>query len=175
MISVRLPDGFTIASLEKNHKRTTFSCGDERVDLWLKKNARQSEQKRLSVTRVLLKDAAAVVGYYTLAMGQVNFDELPHAVARKLPSTLLPVVTLAWLGVDKTYHGRGLGERLLAQALVHCYTTGLSMPFVAVILDCLGPRAKAFYQRFDFEEVPGRPMKLMLPWSLLDEMMKTDN
>jgi ribosomal protein S18 acetylase RimI-like enzyme len=174
VISVLLPKGFSIVPLEKRHKRAAFSCGEERVDEWLKKNARQSEEKRLSVTRVMQENSDAIVGYYTLAMGQVNFDELPHAVTRKLPSTMLPIVTLAWLGVDGEYQGRGLGDRLFAQALAHCHATGGAMPFVAVILDCLGPRAKAFYQRFDFKEIPGHPMKLMLPWSLLDAMMRTD-
>ena len=61
---------------------------------------------------------------YTLAMGQVNFDELPREMARKLPGTLLPIITLAWLGVDEQYQGRGLGKRLLAQALSDCHATG---------------------------------------------------
>jgi hypothetical protein len=46
------------------------------------------------------------------------------------------------------------------------------MPFVAVLLDCATQNAKAFYQRYDFEELPGHPMALMLPWKLLDAMMR---
>jgi GNAT superfamily N-acetyltransferase len=92
-------------------------------------------------------------------------------MVRKLPSTLLPIVTLAWLGLAKPYQGKGLGKRLLAQALSDCHRTGQLMPFVAVLLDCATKEAKAFYQRFDFEELPGHPMTLMLPWNLLDVMM----
>lgn len=112
-----------------------------------------------------------IVGYYTLAMGQVNFDELPHEMFRKLPGTLLPIVTLAWLGVDKNYQGKGFGERLLAQALADCRHTGQLMPFIAVLLDCATVRARSFYQKYDFQELPGHPMKLTLPWKLLDSMM----
>jgi hypothetical protein len=46
------------------------------------------------------------------------------------------------------------------------------MPFVAVLLDCVSRLAKSFYQHYDFQELPGHPMKLMLPWSLLDALMK---
>jgi len=172
LTSVRLPDGFSIAPLNKSHKRHSFFSGEEAVDQWLKKSARQAEAKRLSVTRVLLTESDSIAGYYTLAMGQVNFGDLPHSLSRKLPKTLLPIITLAWLGLSQSYQGRGLGGRLLAQALADCHRAGQAMPFVAVLLDCLGPRAKSFYRHYDFEELPGHPMKLVLPWALLDAMMK---
>jgi len=178
LTSVRFPDGFHLEQLRKTHPRAAFRCGEEAVDQWLKTHARQAQDKRLSVTRVLLDEAGAIearaiVGYFTLAMGQVHLDELPHEHARRLPRTLLPTVTLAWMGVDQNYQGKGLGTRILGQALADCHATGQEMPFVAVILDCLGPAAKSFYQRYDFKELPGHPMKLMLPWSLLDAMMHT--
>lgn len=173
MNPIQWPDDFSIEQLSKRHKRTTFQSGVEVVDEWLKKNAHQVQEKHLSVTRVLLKAPNSVAGYYTLAMGQVNFDELPHKMVRKLPGTLLPIVRLAWLGIDKEYQGKGFGKRLLAQALVDCYHTGQIMPFVAVLSDCVNLNAKMFYQRYDFAELPGHPMKLMLPWKLLSGMMET--
>jgi len=168
---VRWPNGFFIKQIEKRHKRSAFRSDMGVVDEWLKKSARQAQKKRLSITRVLLKEPDTIIGYYTLAMGQVNFDELPHEMARKLPGTLLPIVTLAWLGIDKNYQAQGFGERLLAQALTDCHQTGQLMPFVAVLLECATISAKTFYQRYDFEELPGHPMKLMLPWKLLDSIV----
>jgi GNAT superfamily N-acetyltransferase len=172
---VRWPDGFCIEQLNKRHKRAAFCSGVDMVDAWLKERARQAQEKQLSVTRVLLKEPGTIAGFYTLAMGQVNFDELPHEMVRKLPRTLLPVVTLAWLAVDKHYQKRGFGERLLAQALADCYQTGQMMPFMAVLLDCANLNAKTFYQHYDFEELPGHPMKLMLPWKRLKRMMEKQN
>jgi GNAT superfamily N-acetyltransferase len=169
---IRWPDGFFIEQLNKRHKRTAFCSGLDIVDEWLRKRARQAQEKRLSVTKLLLKKPNIIAGYFTLAIGQVNFDELPHEMARKLPRTLLPIVTLAWLGVDRRYRGKRFGERILAQALADCYHTGQILPFVAVLLDCATVSAKAFYQRYDFDELPGHPMKLMLPWKLLKRMME---
>jgi len=171
--SVCWPDGFSIEQLEKRHHRRHFSSGVDVVDHWLKKNARQAQEKRLSVTRVLVQEPSTVAGFYTLAMGQVSFDELPYDIARKLPSTLLPIVTLAWLGLAEPDQGKGLGKRLLAQALSDCHRTGQVMPFVAVLMDCVSKNAKAFYQHYNFRELPGHPMTLMLPWKLLDAMMQT--
>ncbi len=168
---VIFPKGFKVEQLTKAHPRSKFSSGETAVDEWLKEIARQAQDKHLSVTRILLSDTGKIAGYYTLALGQVNFDELPAEETKKLPGTLLPIITLAWLGIDKEYQGQGLGERLLAQALSDCHATGQMMPYIAVILDCLNARAKEFYLRYDFQQVSGYPLKLFLPWLTLDKMM----
>jgi hypothetical protein len=45
---------------------------------------------------------------------------------------------------------------------------------VAIILDCIDEAAKAFYQRWDFRELPGRPMLLFLPFSSLTKLMSAE-
>lgn len=172
MKSVPWPDGFSIEQLNARHRRSAFISGVDTVDDWLKKRARQAQDKRLSITRVLVHSPDTIAGFYTLAMGHVSFDELPFETARKLPATLLPIITLAWLGLATLYQGKGLGKRLLAQALLDCHRTGQVMPYVAVLLDCATKDVKSFYQRYDFQELPGHPMTLMLPWKLLDSMMR---
>jgi SAM-dependent methyltransferase len=44
--------------------------------------------------------------------------------------------------------------------------------FIGVVVDCLNDGAKRLYQRFDFDEFPGHPMKLFLPKSLLDKLVE---
>jgi len=141
------------------------------VDQWLATKALQHQQKHLSVTKVLLDDSGVIAGYYTLATGQVDFGDLPAEVARRLPHRALPVAVLAWLGVSTERQGQGLGRLLLAQALCDCYEAGKTFAFVAVILDCTSDRAKAFYQHWDFEELPGHPYRLFLSTKRLKAMM----
>ena len=62
-------------------------------------------------------------------------------------------------------------DLLFAQALVDCYEAGQTFAFVAVILDCVSDRAKAFYQRWDFAELPGNPYRLYLSAKTLSAMM----
>ena len=83
----------------------------------------------------------------------------------------MPVAVLAWLGVDQAFQGQGLGGRLLAQALRDCYQAGGTFAFIAVILDCINDKAKAFYQRFDFQELPGHANRLFLRARQLEAMM----
>jgi len=169
---VRFPDGFHLEPLRRDHPRRRFHCGEERVDDWLAAKALQHQEKHLSVTKALLDEAGEIAGYYTLATGQVDFGDLPVEVTKRLPRRLLPVAVLAWLGVSKDHQGRGLGRLLLAQALRDCWEAGRTFAFVAVILDCLNDEAKRFYQKWDFEELPGHPYRLFLSAKRLEEMMK---
>jgi GNAT superfamily N-acetyltransferase len=158
---VQFPEGFRLAVLERSHRRKDFDCGESAVNEWLQSRALQNQDKHLSATKVLL-DGQRITGFYTLATGQVDFGDLPHEAAKGLPRRALPVAVLAWLGVDRKSQGQGLGDRLLAQALRDCHLAGQTFAFVAVILDCLHDRAKAFYQRWDFRELPGYPYRLFL-------------
>jgi ribosomal protein S18 acetylase RimI-like enzyme len=171
---VRFPAGFRCEGLRREHPRARFSSGRKVVDAWLAQRAVQNQDKHLSVSRVLVDPQGAIAGFYTLATGQVECGELPPEVVKKLPRRALPVAVLAWLGVDARYQGQGLGTRLLAQALADCQAAGRAFPFVAVILDCLDDEAKAFYQRWDFREVPGRPLRLFLTSQALAALMGED-
>jgi len=141
------------------------------VDDWLATKALQNQDEHLSATKVLLDGSGNTAGYYTLATGQVDFGELPVEVAKKLPRRMLPVAVLAWLGVAADRHGQGLGRSLLAHALRDCYDAGQTFSFIAVILDCVDDASKAFYQHFDFAELPGHPYRLYLGANQLEAMM----
>jgi GNAT superfamily N-acetyltransferase len=169
---VRFPDAFRLEHLCRDHPRKPFRCGEDQVDDWLATKALQNQEKHLSVTKVLLDEAGAIAGYYTLATGQVDFSDLPAEVTKRLPRRMLPVAVLAWLGVSADRQGQGLGRLLLAQALRDCYEAGKTFAFIAVILDCINDAAKAFYQRWDFEELPGHPYRLFLSAKGLDAMME---
>jgi GNAT superfamily N-acetyltransferase len=174
MSSVRLPDGFHLERLGRDHPRSRFRCGQNEVDTWLATNALQHQKKHLSVTKVLLDEAGLIAGYYTLATGQVDFGDLPPELTKRLPRRALPVAVLAWLGIAADRQRQGLGRLLLAQALRDCCEAGETFAFVAVILDCLDDRAKAFYQRWDFAEIPGHPYRLFLSTKRLRAMMEDE-
>ena len=171
MTGVVLPLGFSLEPLQRSHQRRRFDCGQSEVNDWLHTKALQHQDKRLSATRVLIDQDRAVAGFYTLATGQVDFGDLPSDLARKLPRRALPVAILAWLGVSVTLQGQKLGDLLLAQALRDCYEAGQTFAFVAVILDCVDDRAKAFSHRWDFAQLPGNPYRLFLSAQTLTAMM----
>lgn len=173
MTGVKLPTAFRWERLKREHPRRQFACGQAEVDGWLRTKAWQHQKKHLSVTKVLLDADDRIAGYYTLATGQVDFGDLPADVTKQLPRRALPVAVLAWLGVSSDLQDQGIGRLLLAQALRDCYEAGGTFAFVAVILDCLNDDAKAFYKKWDFQELPGHPYRLFVSHRQLEALMTT--
>ena len=142
------------------------------VDEWLATKALQHQTKHLSATKVLLDEDGAIAGYYTLVPAQIDFGDLPAEMVRRLPHRMLPAAVLAWLGVDAAHQRRGLGSQLLGQALRDCWEGGKIFPFVLVILDCVDEKARSFYEKCGFAELPGQPYRLFLGAQDLDAMMR---
>ena len=173
MNGVEFPSGLRLERLRREHPRRRFQCGEAAVQEWLATKALQHQEKRLSVTKVLLDEKGTIAGYYTLATGQVDFSDLPADVGRELPRRLLPVAVLAWPGVDRARQRQGLGGLLLAQALRDCWEAGKTFAFIAVVLDCVNDAARTFYRRWGFSELPGHPYRLFVSATHLDAMMKS--
>jgi len=170
---VEFPLGMTLEVLRRDHPRKQFSSGQPPVDAWLRTKALQQQEKHLSATKVLLDSSEQIAGYYTLAISQIEFADLPTEMTRHLPKRLLPVAVLAWLGVSQFQQGGGLGKRLLAQALLDSYVASQTLPFIGVVLDCIDGAAKAFFQSCDFAELPGRANRLVLSMKRLEAMLKS--
>lgn len=168
---VAFPDGLRLAVLTSAQRRRDFDCGDALVNNWLWANALQSQKKHLSTTKVIVDPAEQIVAFYSLAVGQIDFGDLPREISRKLPRRALPVAILAWLGVNVAHQGCGLAKRLVAQALRDCHDAGQTFAFIGVILDCISNVAKSFYQQWDFAELPGNPHRLILSAKALTAMM----
>jgi GNAT superfamily N-acetyltransferase len=171
-VSVQFPADLTLEALRRDHPRRRFASGQPKVDDWLRSKALQQQDKHLSATKVLLDAEGKIAGYYTLAIGQVDFGDLPASLSKTLPKRFLPVALLAWLGVSHDRQGQGLGKRLLAQALVDCHHASATFPFIAVILDCVDEAAKAFFQAHDFAELPGHANRLYLSARQLEAMLQ---
>jgi GNAT superfamily N-acetyltransferase len=169
---VRFPAGYHLEQLRRDHPRKNFRSGQQLVDDWLATNALQHQTKHLSATKVLVDAGGAIAGYYTLAPAQIDFSDLPAELGRRLPHRMLPAALVAWLGVDAARQGQGLGSRLLGQAFRDCWEGGKIFPFVLVILDCVDEKAKSFYGKCGFAELPGQPYRLYLSAQQLEAMMQ---
>lgn len=61
---------------------------------------------------------------------------------------------------------------MLSTALLNCYETSQTFAFITVIFDCVDEQGKRFYGQFDFEQLPGYPMRLYLPFKSLEALAK---
>src|ERR1700730_14382288 len=110
---------YVIEPLRPDHEREAFSCGKEPLDRYLTQQASQDLKRHLATIYVLCEPPSrTVLGYYTLSALSVTPQDLPAALARKLPRyPLLPAILIGRIARDLQYPGRRLGERLLHDAL----------------------------------------------------------
>ena len=156
---------YRVAPLGKIHDRESFACGSVALDRYLQQQARQDAEKRVAAPFVLTEPPAArVLGYYTLSASVVNANELPEALAKKLPRyPQLPVTLIGRLAVDASVKGRGIGQFVLMDALRRSLGAAAQIAAMAVLVDAKDEAADNFYRRFGFAPLQQQPRRLFLP------------
>lgn len=72
---------FIIEPLTASHNREAFDCGEESLNDFLKRFARQNNEKGLGRTFVAVKsDEPRIYGYYTISSGALSFDTIPRKI-----------------------------------------------------------------------------------------------
>lgn len=158
-----------IEPLARQHHRRAFSCGVAALDEYLRRYARQHAAANVSRTYVAA-DGARIRGFYSLAMSGIHRHNLPQKHAGRFPNFPLPVARLARLAVDARHQGQGLGELLLADALRRCLRLSAEIGMIGVIVDAKEERARAWYERYEFERLPDSPLTLWLPTGAIERL-----
>jgi GNAT superfamily N-acetyltransferase len=155
---------FVIDLLARHHHRSDFDCGELELDEFIRRHARQNQERNVSRTYVAtLPGESHVLGYYTLASSAIAFERLPERVRRRLPRYPVPVVLLARLAVDRAAQGQRLGQVLLSNALRRAVSVADILGVFAVEVHAKHDRAREFYLRHGFEPFEDNPLNLYLP------------
>ena len=146
------------------HNRQAFDSGRQELNHWLQKVARQHQEKGLSKTFVATSDGQSenIYGYYALTLAELENQSLPEVWRKKLPRRI-PGVRLGRLAVDIKYQGKGLGELLLADALVRAQRIYHEAGGIGLFVDAIDAKAAGYYLRFGFQATPDNPLLLFLP------------
>ena len=98
------------------HDRSSFDCGEESLDEWLKRYAGRSRRGNTAATWVIVDADDVVVVYASLSMTAVDRSALPKALAKGAPNPV-PALLIGRLAVDRRHARQGLGTALVAHAL----------------------------------------------------------
>ena len=82
-----------------------FTCGSAELDRFLIRYAFGNQQANASQTYLGLH-GSDVVGYYTLAVGDVAYADAPERLTKGLARHPVPIMLLARLGVSTSWQGR---------------------------------------------------------------------
>ena len=146
--------------LREDHDLALFQCGEPALDDWLRRRALQNEESGASRTYVV-SAGRRVVAYYALAVGAVAHAGAPGRVRRNMPDPV-PVMIIARLAVDQEFHGHGLGQGLLRDAVLRTLQAADIAGIRAILVHAMSSDAQRFYERHGFVRSPIDPMMLMI-------------
>jgi GNAT superfamily N-acetyltransferase len=106
----------------KRHPRAAFDCGDEELNAYLHRYARQNHESGGAKTFLAVADgeASTLLGFYSLSPASVSYARIPEVLRRGLGKYEVPVFRLSRLAVARHAQGQGLGGQLLMAAGRRC-------------------------------------------------------
>jgi GNAT superfamily N-acetyltransferase len=152
-----------IEPLHKSHERSSFDCGNEALNRYLRELATQ-DAKRLFANCFVARsvESPVALGFYTLAAGELPMTGLPPELARKLPRyPSVPVVRIGRLAVDLRQRGKGWGAILIADAIERVLRAEIAA--YALLVDAKDESAVTFYRHLGFLPTTEADKMLFLP------------
>ena len=153
-----------IEPLTRDHDREAFDCGNNELNQYLKKTARQHTEKGISRTFVLVDESRAseILGFFTLTSCEILVEKLPRKYTKKYPSRA-PAAKLARLAVARNHQKQGLGAHMMVNAIERVLEVSEHVGIIGFFVDAKNKRAKAYYEQFGFIPLPDNPLELFLP------------
>lgn len=129
-----------------------FCCGVHVLDDYLARHAVGNTAQGVGKTFVLRGEdqGPRILGFYTLSMAAIQADALHDRVIARLPKYPLPVALIGRFAVHQDAQGRGVGGRLLGDALRRILEAAAQVGCLGVIVDAKDPMAEQFYAKFGF-------------------------
>lgn len=147
--------------LRRDHNVNDFDSGHPQLDQYLAQHAYQSQLSNASQTYVAT-DADRIVGYYTLVVGHVAYDDAPARLKKGLARHPVPLMTLARLAVSRNSQGKGIGAALLKDAMLRTLHAAEIAGIRALQVHAKDASARNFYLHFTFDPSPTDPLHLFL-------------
>jgi GNAT superfamily N-acetyltransferase len=150
-----------VEKLRRDHNIDEFDCGKEQLNRYLLRYAWTNQQAGAAQSYVgLVGDT--VVGYHTLAVGQVTREDAPARLTTGLARHPVPIMLLARLAIDRRWQGRGIGKALLRDAMQRTLQAADIAGIRAFAVHAKDKEAQTFYQKFDLVPSPTDPLHLFV-------------
>jgi GNAT superfamily N-acetyltransferase len=161
---------FRIEKLARHHAVDDFDCGKDSLNRFLTRFAFSNQQANASQTYVGLADGA-VIGFYTLVVGEVSYEDAPDRLTKGLARHPVPLMLLARLAVSQVWQGKGVGAGLLKDAMLRTIQAAEIGGIRALAVHAKNDVARTFYEHFGFIPSPTDPLHLFVLIKDLRQMM----
>jgi predicted GNAT family N-acyltransferase len=162
--------------INKLHDRTSFNCGDDKLNEFLHRHARQSHDKGGSKTYLAIDgETQKILGFYSLSPASITYERTPDVIKRGLARYEVPVFRLSRLAVDISVQGKGLGGQLLLTAGKRCLLVAAQAGGVALLIDAKNDQVAKWYASFGPVPLLDEPLSLLLPFKTIYAALEVAN
>jgi GNAT superfamily N-acetyltransferase len=151
----------SIEKLRREHFVDTFDCGQEDLNVWLRRHALQNQGAGATQTYAGLV-GGVVIGYYSLAVGQIEYCDAPERLQKGLARHPVPIMLLARLAVDRGWQRKGVGRALLRDAVLRTLQAADIAGIRALAVHAKDENARRYYEQFDFVPSAADPLHLLV-------------
>jgi GNAT superfamily N-acetyltransferase len=160
--------------IDKHHNRSAYDCGDEALNQFLHRHARQGHEKGGAKTYLAVSDSnARVLGYYSLSPASIAYERTPEVIKRGLARHDVPVFRLGRLAVDLSVQRQGLGGQLLLAAGRRCLLVATQAGGVALLIDAKNKRVAEWYANYGAIPLLDAHLSLLLPFKTIHAALTT--
>lgn len=152
-----------------DHDLSSFSCGREELDNWLRNRAVQNDLRGHSKTQVVVDlecGGGRVAAFCSLAPASVVHAQLTRSLRNNAPDPV-PMILLGRLAVDVAYAGKGIGSHLLLDAFRRASAAAAQIGGRGMITHPIDEQAASFYLRWKFQRMPGAALLLVIPMDVV--------
>lgn len=139
-----------IRLLEQADDRKSFRSGDADLDGFLQKYAWQNQFRHHIGTTYVAIERQRILGFMSVSVGSLEFDQLPHNIRKKLPKYPVPILRVARLAVGEESQGLGVGRLLMRAAFVMVVDVRERFGCVGIVVDAKRD-AVSFYSNLGFD------------------------
>lgn len=141
--------------LEKGESLRSFSCGVPLIDTWARERAVSAVKHGTAVPYVSFRVEGEIAGFYTLSAYSIGRDGVPGGWLRRNTPNRIPAILIGMLGVSRQFQGKGLGWKLLHDAVTRSGGISRQLGSRAIIVEPYDDSARSFYEHFGFSPIPG--------------------
>ncbi len=152
------------------HNRAGFSCGVDRLDNFLKLNAKKQQKDDMTRVYVAVEEGSAdILGYHAINLGMMNAGELAKRPRGAPDHGELPILFLGQVAVSEDAQGQGLGSILMHHVFAKADAIAQKAGCFAIVLDVMSDGDVLAYQRridwyaaFGFQSFASNPSRMFM-------------
>ena len=166
------PSQLRITPIDDHCDCSAFDCGDQAANDSLRQISSSPVDPASTPVYAAVDERDVVNGFYALSASNIEFAEVPENLLDKISSYPIPTVIIDAIAVHRTQQGKGLGSRLLIDALQRITDAAGEMDVMVVLVEARNERLRAFYLHYGFIPLTGSGSRLFLPMDKIVQLFQ---